>query len=520
MATGAAGESIAMEAVTEQRSNCEGGEEALSVQEERRGPLGLACAPVRGLLSASKPRRTRWCFRLLYGAVATSAIAAIASATGKVAVTQSGLSVARAAWLAGGLCTAASVLISFFGILLHLDAYSNPRLQRWVVRVLWMVPVYSLCSFASLSLYLEPLCSKYKLHNKYLVFDTVRDFYEAFTIFCFLRLCLEWLEEAIPSGDAVFHIAQRPAKKFMPPYSHGQPVGTGFLNFCRTGTMDYVVVQAISSTITLVAVLASPRDGAYGVFGQGELFNFKTFYPYIVIVKSCAQAWAIWCLTLLYRMTVEDLEPLKPLGKFLCIKLIVFFTFWQSVMWSLFVALGIITDGEGCSESSGNGNAPPATPHSAEQLSLSRQGGRTTVVRMLTSASTLGGSLLDSSNSSNDVMNVSDCAHCAKDRVAVYDHLLICFEMLGFAIAHLKTFPWSDFKNDTLAQLRSGGGMRSGVRAMFDVSDVYEEMRARVGQYRMLGVDTFFGRNSRSGYRPQRNPTEPLLSPDFPSDDL
>lgn len=489
----------------------------VSLGEGEPAPCGVCaciCAPVRGLLSSSKPRRIRWAFRLLYAAVAMVALAVVGYAMARVVLTRSNATYAAIAWFAGGLCTAASTMVSFYGIILHLDNYSRPRLQRWVVRVLWMVPVYSLCSFASLSLYLEPLCSsRFKWHNKYIVFDTIRDFYEAFTIFCFLRLCLEWLEEAIPGGDAVFRIAQRPAKRFMPPYAHAQPVGTGFLNFCRTGTMDYVVVQAVSSTVTLVAVLASGSKGAYGIFGQGELFNFRTFYPYIVLLKSAAQAWAIWCLTLLYRMTAVDLEPLKPLGKFLCIKMIVFFTFWQSVLWSLLVAVGIISDEPGCSHKN-----PAQSELFAHQRNDSMSTGMATLGAVLIHDAGNGTATADS----GDPANFSDCAKCAKDRVAVYDHLLICLEMLGFALVHLKTFPWSDFRNDTLAQLRSAGALGTGVRAMFDVSDVYEEMRARVGQYRMPGSDLLsriFGRN-RNTWRQQRNSNEPLLSPDFPSDDF
>jgi len=73
-------------------------------------------------------------------------------------------------------------MMSVLQIFQHLRYYSVPEQQLWIVRILFIVPIYGFCSWLGL------LLPDYSVY-----FDAVRSCYEAFVIYNFLRLCLAYL---------------------------------------------------------------------------------------------------------------------------------------------------------------------------------------------------------------------------------------------------------------------------------------------------------------------------------------
>lgn len=77
---------------------------------------------------------------------------------------------------------------------------------------------------------------------------------------------------------------------------------------------------------TLLHILWHSICELCGVYGEGE-FSANVAFPYIVVINNISQFVAMYCLVLFYRANKEDLKPMKPIPKFLCIKAVVFFSF-------------------------------------------------------------------------------------------------------------------------------------------------------------------------------------------------
>eukprot|EP00276_Gloeochaete_wittrockiana_P004712 CAMPEP_0184659694 /NCGR_PEP_ID=MMETSP0308-20130426/30700_1 /TAXON_ID=38269 /ORGANISM="Gloeochaete witrockiana, Strain SAG 46.84" /LENGTH=192 /DNA_ID=CAMNT_0027099713 /DNA_START=597 /DNA_END=1175 /DNA_ORIENTATION=- len=50
----------------------------------------------------------------------------------------------------------------------------------------------------------------------------------------------------------------------------------------------------------------------------------------------------MYCLLLFYVVLKPELAPFKPLPKFLCIKFVIFFSFWQGVLIAILFKIGVI----------------------------------------------------------------------------------------------------------------------------------------------------------------------------------
>lgn len=91
-------------------------------------------------------------------------------------------------WIHSKECTivawvfaAVSILISLTHVVQHLVNYTMPGIQIYVVRILLITPIYSLSSALAI-----------QLGNSGLYAETLRDIYEAFVLYSFLNLILEF----------------------------------------------------------------------------------------------------------------------------------------------------------------------------------------------------------------------------------------------------------------------------------------------------------------------------------------
>ncbi|KAF9456225.1 organic solute transporter Ostalpha-domain-containing protein [Collybia nuda] len=224
-----------------------------------------------------------------------------------------------------GVSTVVAVLVSAMSIYLQLKNYRKPILQRMVIRIMIMVPIYAISSLISL----------FSLEAAFVI-DAIRDIYEAFVIYCFFVLLLSYLggERSLlillygrPPKDPVF-----PVSLFKREIDVSDPYTFLFL---KRGILQYVQVKPILAAATLILK-------ACGKFNEGD-FRANSGYLYVSIVYNTSICLSLYCLAMFWLFVNEDLKPFRPVPKFLCVKGILFFSFWQAIGISILVAAGVIT---------------------------------------------------------------------------------------------------------------------------------------------------------------------------------
>ena len=283
--------------------------------------------------------------------------------------------------------------------------------------------------------------------------DAFRQCYEAYTIYSFYRFIVAYIEDAegLPLADVM--AAQPPMRHLFPlrlslwtPSSgwfdvYAAPpwkMGREFLGAAEAGFMNYVLgasdsglacvqkvqvadakppvcfgltraVKPLTTLLTLICVTTH-------TYGGGQ-FRATVAYPYLVFVDNASQVWALYCLVLVYLNTHRVLAGASPALKFLCVKGVVFATFWQGVLLSLLTYFGAISS-----------------------------------------------------------LHHTWSTSCVMRQEAVVDALqdfLITVEMLLFALLHAAAFPSREYRDENLPHRAAGARLKH----LFDVSDVVSDVQ-------------------------------------------
>mmetsp|Transcript_50522 Transcript_50522/g.75486 ORF Transcript_50522/g.75486 Transcript_50522/m.75486 type:complete len:231 (+) Transcript_50522:607-1299(+) len=184
--------------------------------------------------------------------------------------------------------------------------------------------------------------------------------------------------------------------------------------------MQFVFIRPITSIVNFVVLtLSQPSattDGGDSADG-GYLTFFASPQFAIAMINNVSVFFAFMGLLKFYHAVRDELLWCKPLAKFLCIKAVVFLTFWQG----LAVAIAVASTGD------------PWETNSNE----------------------------------ND----------ARDRATSIQNVLICLEMLIFSIAHWCTFPPEEWEEDFRPRVYAKPGFAFKDFAE-DVSVVFHSRRA------------------------------------------
>jgi hypothetical protein len=229
---------------------------------------------------------------------------------------------------------------------------------------------------------------------------------QAFTIYTFFHLLINYLQ-----GERALIVMTHGRA----PVSHLWPLNHvlhkvdisdphTFLAIKR-GILQYAWLKPILSLATIIMKICR-------VYQEGYI-SLSSGYFWLGIVYNVSVTVSLYALGLFWVCMHKDLEPFRPVPKFLCIKLIIFASYWQGFFLSILVWLGAIPD-----------NVEGYTPDNL---------------------------------------------------AAAIQDALICVEMPIFAIAHWYAFSWKDFANNNILSARMP--VRYALRDAFGARDLIQDSR-------------------------------------------
>jgi len=227
-------------------------------------------------------------------------------------------------WIAGCFVLI-TVPISVLGIVQHLVNWYMPQVQKFVVRILFMVPIFSIQSWFSLF-----------FHSASPYLTAIRELYEAFVLSSFVYYIIE-----LSGGED--QLANKLRMKDPKLGHHGCLVrsqcgnwqmGRPFLLNCKYGVLQFVFFKIVT---TIVVIILHSQDA----FHKGE-WGWNSSYMYLAIIMNVSIGYALYCLVTLYLATKDELKEWNPIWKFLCIKGIIFATFWQNFLIQVLYSVGVI----------------------------------------------------------------------------------------------------------------------------------------------------------------------------------
>ncbi|XP_065224761.1 transmembrane protein 184B isoform X2 [Planococcus citri] len=260
--------------------------------------------------------------------VMTSTLSIVAQSTSGPAPLQPDQIFLQTKWAQGiaGFCVWIALFLTCQQIYHHLRWYTHPSEQRWIVRILFFVPIYALHSWVSLLFFMK--------ESYYVYFFTVRDCYEAFVIYNFLSLCYEYLGG---EGNIMSEIRGKPIKSSLM-YGTcclvGKTYTIEFLRFCKQATLQFCLVKpAMAFVIIILQSFDHYHDGDWSLNGG---------YLYVTAIYNVSVSLALYGLFLFYFATKDLLTPFDPVLKFCTIKSVIFLSFWQGVLLAVLEKIQVI----------------------------------------------------------------------------------------------------------------------------------------------------------------------------------
>eukprot|EP01041_Mallomonas_annulata_P006040 gene6040-12175_t len=285
-----------------------------------------------------------------------------------------------------GTFTLLGCLISLWHQTTHARHFNQPDVQNRVLAILSMVPIYGVTSWLALV-----------VPSAEYVFGALRDCYEAYAVYTFLAFLIavlaagrggvmqvisnmkERIEEELEvqdredfeeehkqqqqqqqqqSGDGstgrnglkkTVFFKKRHKSHYRPPLRccydprNAQRTASSIVWQCNAMCMQFVLLKPLLALLPLILERAGHID-YYNIplVTASNMINWGSPRLYIGLIQNLSVASAFYGLLSFYHATEDELAWCNPWPKFLCIKGVVFMTFWQGVVIGVMSTMGLV----------------------------------------------------------------------------------------------------------------------------------------------------------------------------------
>lgn len=223
-----------------------------------------------------------------------------------------------------GSCVVLSVLFTVQLLSQHLSHWKNPKEQKAIVVIILMAPIYGVVSYIGLRDFMGS--------TEFFTFlESIKECYEALVIAKFLALMYSYLnisisKNIVPDGIKGREIHHSFPMTFFQP--HTVRLDHRNLKLLKNWTWQFVIIRPVLS-ILMIALL------------HFDLYPSWVSWIFTIILNVSVSL-ALYSLVIFYHVFAKELAPHSPLAKFLCIKGVVFFCFWQGLVLQFLVSAGVI----------------------------------------------------------------------------------------------------------------------------------------------------------------------------------
>ncbi|KAA3672709.1 uncharacterized protein DEA37_0009280 [Paragonimus westermani] len=150
---------------------------------------------------------------------------------------------------------------------------------------------------------------------------------KAEAIYCFLALCYHYLGEG---GSIMLELNGKTIKTSLGYGTccfSGKPYTILIIRFCKVATLQYALIKPLTSALSIILLISNK-------YAVGD-FSPISSYLYFFLINNFIVILALCGLSLVYFATRDQLRPFKPVLKFVTIKTIIFFSFWQDGLFGI-----------------------------------------------------------------------------------------------------------------------------------------------------------------------------------------